>query len=410
MQLPRLPGGVQLPRLPIMASLVGTVVQYNSKNQGRWIKTDVIDQRTTPDGTCEVQLTCKKGAWFATTDPCVRIATTSDAGDAPAAASMTSHSGDGDSSSAATAERERGAHDDSAVTLATELLGNFGGLQALFIHLHDTWNSTARHAEVKAILLAAFSKGPVAGICYAKVSVPPSSPITRGHVHPTMLSFAPCAWDLWMPYEQDFLRELQSVWDHGWTNLLHITPYAMASPAAMMEPLIQSVDEASERWSAFAWGPDGSYKDFVNVAVLVFVSLQTAAGLLRPPHWLAQDMSGMGAICEQKGSPFERAVSGLRVSTKDALTVRSPDPLMLDWMLANVGLSSDPAKFVKKYNTSVFYDKSLMLEDHAATRQSNLLNPDKISAHLIYLCAVKSVHRQSCHSIRGLLTNPIATE
>ena len=71
---------------------------------------------------------------------------------------------------------------------------------------------------------------------------------------------------------------------------------------------------------------------------------------------------------------------------------------MLDWMLANMGLSSDPAKFVKKYNATVLYDKSLMLEDHAATRQSNLLNPDAISAHLIYSCTPVD-HRQAVKSV-----------
>ncbi len=31
----------------------------------------------------------------------------------------------------------------------------------------------------------------------------------------TMLTFQLSAWDMFLPYEQDFLREVQSVWAHG---------------------------------------------------------------------------------------------------------------------------------------------------------------------------------------------------
>eukprot|EP00973_Karenia_brevis_P056439 7850098-Karenia_brevis.AAC.1 len=55
---------------------------------------------------------------------------------------------------------------------------------------------------------------------------------------------------------------------------------------------------------------------------------------------------------------------------------------MIDHMLLHGGwgTSLKCSDFVKKYNASVFYDKSLQLVDHAAARQSNLLNTDKISA------------------------------
>jgi hypothetical protein len=55
---------------------------------------------------------------------------------------------------------------------------------------------------------------------------------------------------------------------------------------------------------------------------------------------------------------------------------------MIDWMLLHSGLGSEAkaADFVKRYNASVFYDKNLELKEMAATRQSNLLDPAKISA------------------------------
>ena len=57
---------------------------------------------------------------------------------------------------------------------------------------------------------------------------------------------------------------------------------------------------------------------------------------------------------------------------------------MLDHMLSNNGFNeSDKAtNFIKKYNQSVFYDKSLLLEGRAAQRQSLLLDAAKASPML----------------------------
>lgn len=62
---------------------------------------------------------------------------------------------------------------------------------------------------------------------------------------------------------------------------------------------------------------------------------------------------------------------------------RSCDPFMIDHMLCNSGFGDEAGatNFVKKFNAQVFYDESLILKDHAAVRQSNLLNPSKCPPH-----------------------------
>jgi hypothetical protein len=48
------------------------------------------------------------------------------------------------------------------------------------------------------------------------------------------------------------------------------------------------------------------------------------------------------------------------------------DPFMIDHLLRNSGFGSEAgaATFVNKFNAQVFYDESLTLKDHAATRQA----------------------------------------
>ena len=189
----------------------------------------------------------------------------------------------------------------------------------------------------------------------------------------TMLCFDAGAWDLFLPYEQYFLRELESIWVHGFSATVVVTPYGKGVSLGT----VTGVD----RWSLFAWGPDGSYKDFVVVSVLVFIAIHSALGDLRLPEFLIHDLVSLSAVHEQKGGIVDRCCSVLRVSSKDHLTTRMPDPLMIDWMLLRSGLGSEgkATDFVKRYNASVFYDRNLELKDQAATRQCNLLNPEKIS-------------------------------
>ncbi len=54
---------------------------------------------------------------------------------------------------------------------------------------------------------------------------------------------------------------------------------------------------------------------------------------------------------------------------------------MVDHMLQNTGMSTGEKaeSFVKKYNSSVYFDKNVTLRDHAAQRQANLLDRSKIS-------------------------------
>ncbi len=163
---------------------------------------------------------------------------------------------------------------------------------------------------------------------------------------------------------------------HGFTSVLRVLPVASTTVASTADG-----SSAAESWSSFAWGPDGSYKDFVNASVIVFLAMCAATGELKMPAFLVDDFVSLQAVCEQTAGCIDRACSVLRITSKDALTVRSPDPLMIDWMLLHSGLGVEgkATDFIKKYNASVFFDKSLELKDFAAQRQANLLNPERIS-------------------------------
>ena len=274
---------------------------------------------------------------------------------------------------AASAERQRGVHNEAAVRLAKKYLADLDGLSGVLQKMSESWRGP-RRAELREKLLAVFPKTPSPGVCYRNFYGSPRTASVRGNLHPTMLSNQLAAFDLFLPYEQDFLRELQAVWDHGFTDTLRVTPFQAAQPV-----LADAGDELS--WSLFAWGPDGSYKDFVNASVLVWLSVVAAQGELHVPAFLVSDLCGLSALYEGKSGNMERSIGALRVSMKDALTARTPDPMMIDHMLENTGMGSSAKAdtFVKRYNSSVFFDKSLMLRDHAETRQSRLLDTEKIS-------------------------------
>ena len=106
-----------------------------------------------------------------------------------------------------------------------------------------------------------------------------------------MLSFDATAWDLFMPYEQDFLRELDHVWVHGFSAMLVIAPCVQSFANAPV---------ASDQMNAFAWGPDGSYKEFVNMSVLMFITLYAALGELCVPEFLVDDMVSLNGLYEKK--------------------------------------------------------------------------------------------------------------
>ena len=121
-------------------------------------------------------------------------------------------------------------------------------------------------------------------------------------------------------------------------------------------------------------------KDFVTASVLVWLCFQAVAEELVLPKFLVDDLAAVSAVAEAT-TGLQRAVSVLRVSTRESLTHRAPDPLMVDHMLLHGGFAKGGKAddFVKKYNASVFYNPELILQDHAEKRQTNLLNENKIT-------------------------------
>ena len=101
------------------------------------------------------------------------------------------------------------------------------------------------------------------------------------------------------------------------------------------------------------------------MSVLVFLCVVAAQEELQVPAFLITDFMSLSGLYEAKSGPMDRAVSVLRVSTKEALTSRMPDPFMLDHLLlhSGLGIHTKADEFVKRYNNCVFYDKALMLQD-----------------------------------------------
>ena len=70
---------------------------------------------------------------------------------------------------------------------------------------------------------------------------------------------------------------------------------------------------------------------------------------------------------------MERSLLSLKKSIKERKTAQSK-----------------AADFVKRYNSSVFYDKSLMLENHTAARQCELLRPERINRQSCVVASQRS--------------------
>ena len=257
---------------------------------------------------------------------------------------------------APTVRRERGTYSDEAKRVAASLLGVHGSVLGIFESWATTYAKEQERRELKDKILRVFSKEPKQGVCYLNLSTPGAE---KGQAHPSMLNFVPAVFDLYTPYTIDFLRELEDVWTCGFKGTLKLTVY---SPSG-----------GDGCWSDFAYGPDGSYSDFVKYSVIAFLVIASSSdGLLSlTDDWLRDDLRGLQAVC-YTGGQLERSLQSLKNSIKESKTARAPDPLMmLDNMLTQQNLSSQAkaTDFIKKYNSAVFYDKALILENHTAARQ-----------------------------------------
>ena len=166
---------------------------------------------------------------------------------------------------APTGRRERGIYSDEARRVACSLLGVHGSVHGIFENWGQTYAKDEERKELKDKILRVFSKEPMQGVCYVKLSNPGAR---VGQAHPSMLNFVPAVFDLYNPYTIDFQRELDDVWTYGFTETLKLKVY---SP---------SLTEGC--WSDFAYGPDGSYSDFVKYSVIAFLVIATSSDGLLP--------------------------------------------------------------------------------------------------------------------------------
>ncbi len=154
--------------------------------------------------------------------------------------------------------------------MAKKWLDDLSGLAGVFTKLAEAWAGSERRAILRQMLLDVFPKPVTPGVCYRAFYCQPTR-VTRGYIHPTMLSYQPAAFDMFFPYEQDFLREVQAVWDNGFSDSLRVTPFGAAASATEGQ-------QEEEKWCLFTWGPDGSYKDFVNSSAIIWLSTVAAIG------------------------------------------------------------------------------------------------------------------------------------
>lgn len=345
---------------------VGQKIEYWSETHSQWIQTTVVEVKDVRGQ----QMLCIKHKPAA----CIPIDSTSVR---PSQQEQQSEANDqavpdGPPVSlgppALTGGRERGFYNDEAKKLSASLLAVHGSVLGIFDSWATTYAKESERKELKDKILQVFSKEPMSGVSYVKFSSPGAK---VGQAHPSMLNFVPAVFDLYTPYTIDFQRELDDLWTYGFNDTLKLTVFS---------PSPSQTNDAC--WSDFAYGPDGAYMDFVRYSVILFVVITTSSGLLSlPDDWLRDDLRGLQAVCQASGN-LERSLSSLKDSMRQSKTARVPDPLMLDNMLAQQNLTgaSKAKDFVNKYNQMVFYDKSLMLENHTATRQCELMRPERINS------------------------------
>ena len=362
----------------------GESLQYYSKSQGAWVQTTVsaVDQ-------VGFKIACRQNKVFPFENPegVRRISS-----------------------------RARGVWDPSWGEKLEETLKTCGGVMGIFEMYSALFPSAESRAGLAQMLRSFFptsagdpvsAAGSVPSTQAPGVASAGSAPFTQapgvasfqGFLHPSMLSFEPRSWDLFFVYESDFKREVKAIITDG---LVHL-PAFQVQLVEQLTPLSPVPD--------FAWKPDGSYRTFVGIAAVMFISITIVHdATMSPPQWLAQDLSKMAGVYLHQPSQLRRGMGALKTTILASKQNRMVDPLMLDFMLQ--GLCSSSAldalaggsgsavrsvsaqgsggavnlagaeAFINRYNASVNYDPSLELKDRAALRQRNLLDPQKCSPEM----------------------------
>ena len=129
-----------------------------------------------------------------------------------------------------------------------------------------------------------------------------------------------------------------------------------------------------QAWSDFAWGPVGRYAIHVRVAAIIFIVYQTVAHDISVPLWLSQDLSALAAVHTYRSTVMDSSIHALRETMFHAKQNRGADPFLVDHMLCQSGQTDEKGAtaFVNKYNSQVFFDPSLMLQERAAKRQASI--------------------------------------
>ena len=292
--------------------------------------------------------------------------------------------------------RARGTPDPVWAHLVDEALALGGGVSAILAKFSNAYSTPEARVALAGMLRDKFSaEGLEEGAKTSSFAKMPKPGKTQGELHPSMLSFDPASWDLFYVYESDFKREVLAIACDG-----------LPQPSLQVLP-VDGVVAAGQDLADFAWKPDGPYRVSVTIAAIMFMSITTVELTVQNPAWLIADLSKLAGIHLPQGSAVARGLSSLKSTILASRQNRMADPLMIDHMLQNLYApttldalsvaSSGPSSlsaggsgsggdasllinaelFINRYNASVQYDSALVLENKAATRQRNLLDPAK---------------------------------
>ena len=286
-------------------------------------------------------------------------------------------------------KRARGTPDPEWARLVEEALATCGRVSDILAKFSNAYSTPKARTGLASLLLDVFSAG--GSDTFAKV--PTGRGKTQGSLHPSQLSFDPKSWDLFYVYENDFKREVLAIACDG-----------LPQPGLEVQPVDGDIAAGGDLGN-FAWKPDGPYRVFVKIAAVMFMSITSVDLGIHNPDWLIADFSKLAGLHMHQASAVARGLSSLKSTILASKQNRMADPLMIDHMLQNLykpatldalsvpsalsagGSGSGSAlknaeAFIARYNALVQYDKSLVLQNEAATRQRNLLDPAKCSPEM----------------------------
>ena len=177
-----------------------------------------------------------------------------------------------------------------------------------------------------------------------------------------MLNFFPSSWDLFFVYRNDFLREIDHIVTDGTDGI-----------TIGVCPVVDLAHVSSDVWGDFRWQSDRAYRNFVQIAAIIFVAIvastRTETTKVSIPQWLALDVAAVAATFTP-ASRKARAIQALKDTAVASQQNRRADPLMMLQVTRSLGLGDTKSfsDFINQYNSTVYYNSSLALNPRLGSR------------------------------------------